>query len=240
MNKYNRVLLKLSGEALADKSNSSILDAKKLQEISTCIKSMVNRGVQVCVVIGAGNIWRGNLASSIGIERTQADYMGMLGTIINCMALQSCLETLDIESRVMNSIDAKEVGEPYIRRRAVRHLEKNRVVIFGGGTGNPYFTTDTAAALRANEVGCEAILMAKNGADGVYSDDPRVNEDAILYKELTFKDLVVKNLKVMDTTACSLCMESNIEIRVFNMNEVSNVEKILNGEPVGTTIRKEI
>ncbi len=239
-NKYHRVLVKLSGEALADHANNGILEAKRLKEVATAIKLMVNRGVDVCVVVGAGNIWRGKLADSIGVERTTADHMGMLGTIINALALQSSLENIGVQSRVMTSFEIKEVAEPYIRRRAIRHLEKNRVVIFGGGTGIPYFTTDTTAALRANEMECDAIMMAKNGVDGVYSADPKRNPDAVFFPKLSYKEMLGKDLGIMDNTALSLCMNTNIELRVFNMDKLENFEKILDGEDIGTTIKKEI
>ena len=238
MKKYKRIILKLSGEALADKSGKMILEAHRLDNIAEAIKLMVNKGVQVGVVIGAGNIWRGKLAEQIGIDRSTADYMGMLGTIINSMALQSAIEKLGIECRVMSAVEVRAVAEPYIRRKAIRHLEKNRVVIFAGGTGNPYFTTDTTASLRAMEMEAQAILMAKNGVDGVYSDDPEKNPDAKFIPEITYKEMINKNLKVMDPTAASLLMEKNIEINVFNMNDLSNFEKILNGERVGTIIKK--
>ncbi len=238
MKKYKRIILKLSGEALADKSGKMILEAHRLDNIAEAIKIMVGKGVQVGVVIGAGNIWRGKLAEQIGIDRSTADYMGMLGTIINSMALQSAIEKLGIECRVMSAVEVRAVAEPYIRRKAIRHLEKNRVVIFAGGTGNPYFTTDTTASLRAMEMEAQAILMAKNGVDGVYTDDPEKNPDAKFIPEITFKEMINQNLKVMDPTAASLLMEKNIEINVFNMNDLSNFEKILNGERVGTMIRK--
>lgn len=237
-NKYKRVLLKLSGEALADKKGNAILEALSLNAVSKAIKDMVESGVEVCVVVGAGNIWRGRLAETIGIERSTADYMGMLGTIINALALQSSLENIGVDTRVLTSIEMKQIAEPYIRRKAVSHLKKGRVVIFGGGTGNPYFTTDTTAALRANEINCDAILMAKNGVDGVYSDDPRKNKDATLYTHLTYKEMLQKDLSVMDTTAISLCMNTNIEIRVFNMADLSNFKKVVSGEEVGTIINK--
>ncbi len=239
-NKYNRVLVKLSGEALADRANNGILEAARLKEVSSAIKLMVDRGVDVCVVVGAGNIWRGKLADSIGVERTTADYMGMLGTIINALALQSSLENIGVQSRVMTAFEIKAVAEPYIKRRAMRHLEKKRVVIFGGGTGNPYFTTDTTAALRANELECNAIMMAKNGVEGVYTADPKKNQNAKFLAKLSYKDMLAMDLSVMDNTALSLCMNTDIELRVFNMQELSNFEKILDGEDVGTTIKKEI
>lgn len=236
-NTYHRVLLKLSGEALKGDSKQ-ILDASNIKEVSNAIKVMVDRGIQVAVVVGAGNIWRGKLAESINIEHAQADYMGMLGTIINALALQSSLKNIGVDARVMTSIQMETVAEQYIRAKAVHHLEKGKVVIFGGGTGNPYFTTDTTAALRALETKCDAILMAKNGVDGVYSADPRTNKDATLYKNLTYNELLQKNLAVMDNTAVSLCMNSNIELRVFSMQDITNFEKVLNGEDIGTTIKR--
>lgn len=238
-NKYKRVLLKLSGEALSSKDDHQILGAENLNDVSLAIKKMVERGVQVSVVVGAGNIWRGRMAETIGIERTQADFMGMLGTIINALALQSALENIGVDTRVMTAIEMKQVAEPYIRRKADSHLRKGRVVIFGGGTGNPYFTTDTTAALRANELNCDAILMAKHGVEGVYSSDPKKNKDAKFFSKLTYKEMIQKDLSVMDTTAASLCMNTKIEIRVFNMENLDNFEKIINGEMVGTIITNE-
>ena len=237
-NKYKRILLKLSGEALADKQNGDIFEASNLNSVALAIKSMHDRGVEVAVVVGGGNIWRGKLAKSIGVERSTADYMGMLGTIINSLALQSALENVGVDSRVQTAIEVRQVAEPYIRRKAIRHLEKGRVVIFGGGTGNPYFTTDTTASLRANDIGCDAILMAKNGVDGVYSDDPRTNPNAEFISKMTYTEMLDKNLAVMDRTALSLCMDTDIELRVFNMNDTSNFGKILDGEDIGTTITK--
>ena len=236
--KYKRVLVKLSGEALSDREHNAILGAYNLNKVSQAIKDMVDLGVQVCIVVGAGNIWRGRLAESIGIERSTADYMGMLGTIINSLALQSALENNGMDTRVMTSIEMRQIAEPYIKRKAERHLEKGRVIIFGGGTGNPYFTTDTTAALRANELNCDAILMAKNGVDGVYSADPRKNKDAVLFKELTYKEMLNKELEVMDNTAVSLCMHTNIELRVFNMADYFNFHRVIMGEEIGTTIKK--
>lgn len=238
MKPYKRVLLKLSGEALQDKKNNMILDAQSLSKVANAIKSMVEEKVEVAVVIGAGNIWRGKLAKTIGIEGVTADYMGMLGTIINSLALQSTLENVGIESRVLSSIEVRAVSEPYIRRRAIRHLEKGRVVIFAGGTGNPFFTTDTTASLRAMEIGAEAMLMAKNGVDGVYTADPKTNPNAEFIKEITFKEMMAKDLKVMDLTAISLCMQSGIEIHVFNMQDENNFKRIVQGENIGTKITK--
>ena len=238
MKPYKRVLLKLSGEALQDKNNHMILDAEALRKIAAAIKSMKDEGVEVSIVIGAGNIWRGKLADMIGIERTTADYMGMLGTIINSLALQSALENDGMQCRVLSSIEVKAVCEPYIRRRAIRHLEKGRVVIFAGGTGNPFFTTDTTASLRAMEIGAEAVLMAKNGVDGVYTADPKVDPKAEFIQEITYKEMLAKELKVMDLTAVSLCMQSGIEIVVFNMQDPENFKRVVKGEHIGTRIMK--
>lgn len=238
LTKYKRVLLKLSGEALQDSEEKSIFSAEILNNIAEAIKKMTNQGIEVAVVVGAGNIWRGKMAQTIDIEPATADYMGMLGTIINALALQSSLEKHNVDCRVLSAINVNEVAEPYIRRRALRHLEKKRVVIFAGGTGNPFFTTDTAAALRAKETNCDAILMAKNGTDGVLSADPKLDKTATLIEEITYREMLTKNLKVMDSTAVSLLQESTIEIRVFNINDLSNLKKVLDGEKVGTTIKK--
>ena len=240
MAKYKRVLVKLSGEALAKKGKDEIFDATNLNQVALALKSIVDKGVQVSVVVGGGNIWRGKLAESIGVERSTADYMGMLGTIINALALQSALNQVGVDSRVMSAIEVRQVCEPYIKLRAIRHLEKGRIVIFGGGTGSPYFTTDTTAALRANDINCDAILMAKNGVDGVYTSDPRTNKDAKFISNISYKEMLDMNLQVMDRTAISLCMDTNIELRVFNMNDTSNFIKVVEGEDIGTTIRKEI
>ena len=237
--KYKRVLLKLSGEALQDTQDHQILQATTLKNAACAVKKMVDKGVQVAIVVGAGNIWRGKMADSIGIDPATADYMGMLGTMINSLALQSAIEQEGIACRVLSSISATQVAEPYIRRRAIRHLEKGRVIIFAGGTGNPFFTTDTTAALRAKEVQCDVILMAKNGGDGVYSADPNVDPTAKLLKHLTYRELLQKELKVMDSTAVSLLKDSNVQIRVFNMSDMDNFMKVITGSDLGTTITKE-
>ena len=237
---YKRIVLKISGESLAgDKANGSILDISILNDYAKVIKELVNEGVQVSIVVGAGNIWRGKIAENMGMDRATGDYMGMLGTIMNALAIQNILEQNDVKTRVMTSLPINAVAEPYIRRKAITHLEKGYVVIFGGGTGNPFFSTDTAAALRASEIGAEVILMAKNGVAGVYSADPKVNKDAILYSQITYIDVIQQQLKVMDTTAVSLCMDNNIDIVVFNMNDTNNLIRVINGEKIGTTIRKE-
>ena len=237
--KYKRVLVKLSGEALKDSEANQIFSKNTIQSVVTAIEEMVKKGVQVCIVVGAGNIWRGKLGEEIGIEHTTADYMGMLGTIINSLALQAEIESRELPCRVMSAIRADEVCEPYIRRRAIRHLEKGRVVIFAGGTGNPYFTTDTTASLRAKECNCEAILMAKNGVEGVFTADPRKDKSAVLLKEISYQDLLVKGLEVMDSTAVSLLRNSNIETRVFNMDNTENFNKVIDGESIGTTIKNK-
>ena len=235
--KYKRVVLKLSGEALKDKQEQMIIDSRLLDKVAQAIKLMQNKGVQVAVVIGAGNIFRGKLADSIGIEHSVADYMGMLGTIINSLALQSALENINVPCRVMSSIEVNAVCEPYIRRKAIAHLENGYVTIFAGGTGNPYFTTDTTATLRATEVNADAILMAKNGVEGIYTDDPVKNKDATLIKHITYKELYNRNLGVMDRTAVAMMLDQNIDIRVFSMNNIENFVKVIDGdETVGTTV----
>lgn len=237
---YKRIVLKISGESLAgDKANGSILDISILNDYARVIKELVNEGVQVSIVVGAGNIWRGKIAENMGMDRATGDYMGMLGTIMNALAIQNILEQNDVRTRVMTSLPINAVAEPYIRRKAITHLENGYVVIFGGGTGNPFFSTDTAAALRASEIGAEVILMAKNGVAGVYSADPKTNKNAILYSQITYIDVIQQQLKVMDTTAVSLCMDNNIDIVVFNMSDTNNLIRVINGEKIGTTIRKE-
>lgn len=236
---FKRVLVKLSGEALKSKTENQILDADLLRSVARSIKGLKDEGLDICVVVGAGNIWRGRMAKSMGIESATADYMGMLGTIINAMAIGSALETEGVECRVMSSIEIKQVAEPYIQKRAIRHFEKGRVVIFAGGTGNPYFTTDTTAALRAKEVKCDAILMAKNDVEGVYTSDPRIDKNAKFLPEITYKDVLRKDLKVMDSTAVSLLQDSDVVIKVFNMANPDNFIKAAKNESIGTTIRKE-
>ena len=233
---YKRIVIKFSGEALADNENGMILDHKKLATVANVVKNVVGMGVEVAVVVGAGNIWRGRAAEKIGIEQATADYMGMLGTIINAMAVQSALEKAGVDSRVMSSINVNQVCEPYLRRKALHHLNKGIVTIFAGGTGNPYFTTDTTATLRALEINAEAILMAKNGVDGVFDDDPRKNLEAKLIPHLSFRELISKKLKVMDLTAAAMLEGQGVIIRVFNMDDPDNVNKVLSGEQIGTVI----
>ncbi len=235
--KYKRIIIKLSGEALADEKSKLIFNAKYLDEIAKTIKKMHDKGVEIGIVVGAGNIWRGKLANQIGIENATADYMGMLGTIINALAIQSALDNNGLICRVMSALEVNSVAEPYIRKRAIRHLQKGRIVIFAGGTGNPFFTTDTAAALRAIDIGAEAIFAAKNGVDGVYSDDPRNNPNAEFIKEISFEDVVSKNLQVMDQTSITMLIGKGIVIKVFNMANSQNFLDALDGKDVGTTIK---
>ena len=234
--KYKRVVLKLSGEALAGQAGFGI-NPPTIKEVVKELKEVHDLGVEIAIVVGGGNIWRGITGEEVGMERAQADYMGMLATVMNALALQDALENVGVPTRVQTSIDMRQIAEPYIRRRAVRHLEKERVVIFAGGTGNPYFSTDTAAALRAAEIEADAILMAKNNVDGVYSADPRVDVTAKKYNELTHLDVIQKGLKVMDTTASSLSMDNDIPLVVFNLNEPGNIRRVVLGENIGTTVR---
>lgn len=234
--KYKRIILKVSGEALAGPKGVGI-DPIVISHLAKEIKSIHNLGVEIGVVCGGGNMWRGETGAKLGMERSQADYMGMLATIMNGLALQDGLEHVGVPTRVQTSIEMRQVAEPYIRRRAVRHLEKGRVVIFGGGTGNPYFSTDTTAALRAAEIDADVILMAKNGVDGVYSADPQIDPSATKYDELTQLDVISKNLKVMDRTASSLSMDTDIPLIVFNVNTEGNIKKVIEGENIGTVIR---
>ncbi|MBC8173756.1 MAG: UMP kinase [Chitinophagales bacterium] len=232
--KYNRILLKLSGEALMGNQNYGI-DPKRLEEYAADIKEIGDMGVQVAIVIGGGNIFRGMSGEGAGIERAQGDYMGMLATVINGMALQSALENAGMYTRLMSAIKMEQICEPYIRRRAMRHLEKGRIVIFGAGTGNPYFTTDTAASLRAIEVEADVILKGTR-VDGVYSADPEKDKNATKYETISFKEVIAKNLNVMDMTAFTLCAENNLPIIVFDMNKKGNLRRVLTGENVGTFV----
>ncbi len=230
---FSRVLLKLSGEALMGDLPYGA-DPKRIASIATAVKQVTDRGVEVAIVVGGGNIYRGMEGAAGGMDRATGDYMGMLATVLNALALQDALETAGQHTRVQSAITISEVAEPYIRRRAMRHLEKKRVVIFAAGTGNPFFTTDTAAALRAAEIHAEAILMAKNGVDGVYSADPNEDPDAQLIPELTHMDALQRGLKVMDATALALCMENDIPLYLFNMDDERNIERIVSGDRVGT------
>lgn len=235
MAKYNRIVLKVSGEALAGESGFGI-QPPVIAEVAKQIKEVHDLGIQVAIVCGGGNIWRGETGAQMGMERAQADYMGMLATVMNALALQDNLESMDVPTRVQTSIEMRQIAEPYIRRKAVRHLEKGRVVIFAAGTGNPYFSTDTTAALRAAEIGADAILMAKNGVDGVYSADPAKDASAVKFDTLSHMDVITKGLQIMDTTASSLSMDNDIPLVVFNLNEPSNIKRVVMGEKVGTTI----
>jgi len=231
---YKRILLKLSGEALMGDRQYGI-DPKRIAEYAQEIKKVVAKGIEVAIVIGGGNIFRGVAGASNGMDRVQADYMGMLATAINGLALQSALEDADVQTRLLTAIKMEQVAEPFIKRRAVRHLEKGRVVIFGGGTGNPYFTTDTAAVLRAIEVSAEVILKGTR-VDGVYTSDPEKNADATKFENITFKDVMNKGLKVMDMTAFTLSEENKLPIIVFDMNKQGNLLKVLSGENIGTKV----
>ncbi|MBP3891073.1 MAG: UMP kinase [Solobacterium sp.] len=231
---YKRILLKLSGEALS--GNDTNFDSEVIRVICKEIKEVHDAGVEIAIVVGGGNFIRGKKLEQMGIDRVQGDNMGMLATVINALAVQSTLESLGVDTRVQTAIDIPTVAEPFIQRRAIRHLEKGRIVIFGGGTGSPYFSTDTASALRAQEIKADAILMAKNGVDGVYSDDPDKNPDAVKYDHLGYMDLVNQNLQVMDLTAATLCKDNGMKLVVFNMNESGNILRVVNGEPIGTLI----
>jgi len=232
---FGRILLKLSGEALMG-SLSYGTDPAQVERIAKQIVAVRGRGVEVAVVVGAGNIYRGLDGAATGMDRATGDYMGMLATVLNALTLQDSLERLGEHTRVMSAIDVKEVAEPYIRRRAIRHLEKGRVVIFAAGTGNPFFTTDTAAALRALEIRAEAILMAKNGVEGVYDADPATDPSATFIPEISHREAIERGLKVMDSTALSLCMDNDLPIYVFNMADERNIDRIVGGEKVGTLV----
>ncbi|NLC44655.1 MAG: UMP kinase [Clostridiales bacterium] len=232
---YNRVVLKISGEALAGKQGHGF-DYTILNQIADQVIEINELGVEVAIVVGGGNIWRGR--SGVGMDRSTADYMGMLATVINALALQDALENKGMQTRVQTAIEMRQVAEPYIRRRAIRHLEKSRVVIFAGGTGNPFFTTDTTAALRAAEIEAEVILLAKN-IDAVYDDDPRENPNAKKLDHITYIDVINQGLAVMDTTAITLCMENGIPIQVFGLENQQNIKSVVMGESIGTIIKGE-
>ena len=236
---YRRVILKLSGEALADAKDATILDHEKLVSIANSVAMIRELGVDVGIVVGAGNIWRGRLADKIGIESSTADYMGMLGTVINALAIQSAIEEKGLSCRVLSAINVPQVCEPYYRRKAISHLEKGRVVIFAGGTGNPYCTTDSCAALRALEVNADAILMAKNGVDGVYDADPLTHKDAKKLTRLTLNEMIERQLAVMDLGAAAMLTGKKKTIRVFSMDDPEAFRKVLSGEDVGTTVVDE-
>jgi uridylate kinase len=235
---YQRVILKISGEALKGDGKYGI-NPKTVKSIATEIKEIYELGVQIGIVVGAGNLWRGKTGEELGMDRAQADYMGMLGTIMNGLALQDALESVSVPTRVMTVLPVAAVAEPYIRRRAMRHFEKGRVLIFSGGTGSPFFSTDTAAALRAAELNADIILMAKNGVEGVYDKDPKKFDDALMYTQITQQDILAKNLAVMDQTAASICRENKIDILVFNMNVHGNMKKAVLQESIGTLVNWE-
>lgn len=232
--KYKRILLKLSGEALAGEEGFGI-EGKMLAKISAEIAALHKLGVEVAVVVGGGNIHRGIAGATSGMDRSTSDYMGMMATVINCLALQDHLERAGVYTRVLSAIEMKEVAEPYIRRRAMRHLEKKRVVIFAAGTGNPYFTTDTTAALRANEINADLIMKATK-VDGIYDKDPMKHKDAVKFDQLNYIDVLSKGIKVMDSTAISLCMDNKMEIIVFNMFESGSIQKVVDGKSIGTKV----
>lgn len=236
--KYKRVLMKLSGEALAGDKGQGI-DLETVSAIAEELKDVHNLGTQIAIVVGGGNLWRGEPASKIGMERSRADYTGMLGTTMNALVLQDSLERAGVQTRVQTAITMQQIAEPYIRGRAIRHLEKGRIVIFAAGTGSPYFSTDTTAALRANEINADAILMGKNGVDGIYDSDPNKNANAVKFTELTHLDILQKGLKVMDSTASSLSMDNNMPLVVFNLNTPGNLKRVVLGEAIGTTVTGE-
>jgi uridylate kinase len=232
---FGRILLKLSGEALMGELEYGA-DRDRIAAIASAVKQVADRGVEVAIVVGGGNIYRGLAGAAAGMDRATGDYMGMLATVLNALALQDALENAGAVTRVQSAITISEVAEPYIRRRAMRHLERGRIVIFAAGTGNPFFTTDTAAALRALEIHAEAILMAKNGVEGVYSADPRTHSDAEFIPEISHRDAIQQQLTVMDSTALSLCMDNKLPIYVFNMDDERNIDRIVSGERVGTVV----
>jgi len=232
---YKRILLKLSGEALAGDASQGI-NAKVIQQIASDLEDGIKSGVQMGIVIGGGNIFRGVAASAQGMDRASSDYMGMLATVINALALQDALEKRGLATRVQTAIGMAEIAEPYIRRKAIRHLEKGRIVIFAAGTGNPYFTTDTAASLRAMEINADVIMKATK-VDGIYDKDPKIYPDAKLYSELSYMDVLSKGLKVMDSTAISLCMDNKLPIITFNLITSGNISKVINGEKIGTIVK---
>ena len=233
--KYKRVLYKLSGEALAGGKGFGI-DSEVVTKITSQIVEVVKQGVEVAIVVGGGNIWRGKTGEELGMERATADSMGMLATVMNSLALQDALEQKGVDTRVLTSVEMKEMAEPYIRRRAIRHLEKGRVAIFAAGIGNPYFSTDTTAALRAKEIGAQAILMGKNGVDGVYSADPKLDSTATKYDKLSYMDIMNKGLTIMDSTAITFCMDNHLPIIVFSIDDADNIVKVVSDSNLGTII----
>ncbi|MDA9923806.1 UMP kinase [bacterium] len=232
---FKRVILKLSGEALREHGSQDNISPEIVEGIANQIKAAQETGLQIAIVVGGGNFWRGAAAAGRGMDRATADYVGMLATVMNALAVQSMLEAVGVPSRVQTAIEMKNVAESFIRRLAIRHLEKGRVVIFGGGTGNPFFTTDTTAALRASEIGADMIFKATN-VDGVYDKDPRANDDAVRYDSLTYNEALSQNLKVMDGTAFTLCQDNDIPIVVFNMNQEGTIKRALLGDDIGTIV----
>lgn len=233
--KYQRILIKLSGEALAGDKGVGI-DIPTVQSIAKEIAEVHNSGVQIALVIGGGNLWRGEPAAEAGMDRVQADYTGMLGTVMNALVMADSLQQYGVDTRVQTAIPMQTVAEPYVRGRALRHLEKNRIVVFGAGIGSPYFSTDTTAALRAAEIEAEAILMAKNGVDGVYNADPKKDANAVKFDELTHVEVIKRGLEIMDATASTISMDNDIDLVVFNMNETGNIKRVVLGEQIGTTV----
>lgn len=233
--KYQRILIKLSGEALAGDKGVGI-DIPTVQSIAKEIAEVHNSGVQIALVIGGGNLWRGEPAAEAGMDRVQADYTGMLGTVMNALVMADSLQQYGVDTRVQTAIPMQTVAEPYVRGRALRHLEKNRIVVFGAGIGSPYFSTDTTAAIRAAEIEAEAILMAKNGVDGVYNADPKKDANAVKFDELTHVEVIKRGLKIMDATASTISMDNDIDLVVFNMNETGNIKRVVLGEQIGTTV----
>ncbi len=236
--KFTRIVLKLSGEALAGDDGFGI-NPGIIKNIALQVSEAQKLGVEMAIIVGGGNIWRGKIGSDLGMDRGAADYMGMLATVMNSLALQDSLEQLGHETRVLTSIEMKQVAEPYIRRRAIRHLEKGRIVIFAAGIGNPYFSTDTTAALRAAEIEADVILMGKNNVDGVYSADPKIDPAAVKYDALTYIEMLQENLQVMDATASSFCMDNDIPLVVFSITEEGNIKRAVAGETIGTKITKQ-
>ena len=236
--KYKRILIKLSGEALAGERGVGI-DIKTVQNMAQEIKEVHELGIEIALVIGGGNLWRGDAAEA-GMDRVQADYTGMLGTVMNALVMADSLQQVGVDTRVQTAIAMQQVAEPYIRGRALRHLEKDRIVIFGAGIGSPYFSTDTTAALRAAEIEADAILMAKNGVDGVYNADPKKDASAVKFEELTHRDVINKGLRIMDSTASTLSMDNDIDLVVFNMNEPGNIKRVVFGENIGTTVSNNV
>ncbi len=234
---YRRILLKMSGEALAGEGKQSI-DPVIVKKFAHEIKNVYQQGFEIGIVVGGGNIWRGRQAEAIGMDRASADYMGMLATVINALALGNTLREIGVPTRVMTSMAIPSVAEPYLRNKALDHFDKGRILVFGGGTGNPYFSTDTTTSLRAAEMNADLILMAKNGVDGVYDSDPKINKDAKLIKELTYSELISKKLKIMDLTAAAMCVENSIDTLVFDMNVQGNIMKAAKGENIGTKLTK--